>query len=164
MRTMTRRRDPEIRWSWPIWYHHHGSKMQVKLFEPQSQFLAISGSAADVIIRKASNMHPDAKGWFVTWKVVQFRPDETGCRGRAWLGDEDLMSAFGLSDKLGDFGQWIIERFGADVAAQGKYIRWQNFLNIPCPGTGNDGDPNVSIYVTREIQNAVRQLLQQETR
>jgi len=32
-------------------------------------------------------------------------------------------------------------------------------LNIPCPGTGHDGDPNVSVYIEESIQRAIEQLL-----
>ncbi len=57
-------------------------------------------------------------------------------------------------------GSWLVGRYGGNSAVQSKFIRWGNFLNIPCPGTGHDGDPNVSIYVTDEIREAVRKLLE----
>ena len=163
MATAVRRRDPQIRLYFPVWCHHHGSKMFVELFDQQNRVLVISGSAAEVIIKKASSVYPnypDVEGWFGDWEVVQCRPYETGVRGRSQFSDEDLAAAFGLSDDSGKFGDWLIDQFGADAAEQGKYIRWGNFLNIPCPGTGNDGDPNVSIHLDDEIQNAVRQLLE----
>ena len=161
MEIAAQRRDPEIRWYFPIWCHHHGSKMQVEQLDRENRVLVISGSAAKVTIRKASSVYPDAEGWFVDWEVVQYKPYEEGVRGRSWFDDDDLTAAFGLSEKSGVFGDWLIERFGADCASQGKYIRWRSFLNIPCPGTGHDGDPNVSIHLDEEIRNAVRQLLEQ---
>ena len=160
MQTAVQRRDPEIRWYFPIWCHHHGSKMCVEQFDRQNQVLVISGSAAKVIIRKASSVYPGAKGWFVDWEVVQCKLYEEGVHGRSRFNDEDIKAAFGLSESSGKFGEWLIKQFGADSAEQGKYIRWKNFLNIPCPGTGHDGDPNVSIHLDEEIQNAVRQLLE----
>lgn len=42
---------------------------------------------------------------------------------------------------------------------QGAFIRYGNFLNIPSPGTGHDGDPNISILIDGPIRRAVRQLL-----
>lgn len=158
MKTIVQQRDPEIRWYFPIWCHHHGSKMRVEQLDQQNRVLVISGSAAKVTIRKASSVYPNAKGWFVDWEVVQYQPYEEGVRGRSHFNDEDVAAAFGLSES-GKFGEWLIKQFGADSASQGKYIRWRNFLNIPCPGTGHDGDPNVSIHLDEEIQNAVRQLL-----
>ncbi|MBI2052554.1 MAG: hypothetical protein HYT38_02685 [Candidatus Sungbacteria bacterium] len=158
MATAVRRKDPQIRWYHPVWCHHHGAKMRVEQVDPQNHILIISGSAAEVTIRKASSMSPDVEGWFVDWEVVQERPYGTGVRGRSWFSDKDLAAAFGLSDDSGVFGDWLIDQFGADSAEQGKYIRWKGFLNIPCPGTGHDGDPNVSIHLDDEIRNAVQQL------
>jgi len=159
METATQWRDLKIRWYFPIWYHHYGSKMLVEQLNLQNRVLVISGSAAKVIIRRASSVYPDAKGWFVDWEVVHYKPYEVGVHGRFQFNDEDIAAAFGLSESSGKYGDWLIKRFGADSAEQGKYIRWKNFLNVPCPGTGHDGDPNVSICLDEEIQNAVRQLL-----
>ena len=159
MKTVAKRRDPEIRWYFPIWYHHHGSKMFVEKLDQKKHVLVIIGSAAKVSIRKASSVYPNTKGWFVDWEVVQCKPYEEGVRGRSQFNDEDIEAAFGLFEASGKCGDWLIERFGADAAEQGKYIRWKQFLNIPGPGTGHDGDPNVSIEIDEEIQNAVRQLL-----
>ncbi|MBI4119168.1 MAG: hypothetical protein HY452_02815 [Parcubacteria group bacterium] len=159
MATAVRRKDPQIRWCYPIWCHHHGAKMRVSQFDQQNRILTISGSAARVTIRKASLVYRDVEGWFVDWKVIQLSPYRVGARGRSQFNDEDLAAAFGLSENSGKFGDWLIEQFGADSAEQGKYIRWRNFLNIPCPGTGQDGDPNVSIHLDDEIRNAVQQLL-----
>lgn len=157
--TTVQRRDPEIRWGIPIWCHHHGSKMRVKHFELINHVLVISGNAARITIRKASDVFLDAKGWFVDWEVAQCKPYQEGVRGRVRFNDEDLAAAFGLSQSSGRFGERLIEQFGADSADQGKYIRWKGFLNIPCPGTGHDGDPNVSIHIDSKIQNAVQKLL-----
>lgn len=151
------RRDPETNmWGNPTWYHHHGSKMRVEEFSKGNRLLVIAGSAASVrITRRASTVD---EGWFVEWEVVQSQ--QVKVNGRVFFTSDDLRAAFGLSQGSGRFGNWLIEQFGADSASQGKYIRWRNYLNIPCPGTGHDGDPNVSIYIDNdEILDAVRQLL-----
>lgn len=156
------RRNPELGGrGGPNWCHHHGAKMSVESFDPRNKILVISGSAAKITICKASSIRPDASGWFVAWEVVQCRPYEEGARGRVQFDDADLATAFGLSNKSGKFGGWLISRYGADVAEQGKYIRWQKFLNIPCPGTGHDGDPNISVHIDEKIKDTVRQLLSQ---
>ena len=152
-------RKPNIHLYHPDWCHHHGAKMVVVSLDPLNEILVIAGSAAKVTIQKASCVFPGKQGWFVDWEVVQCRPLEEGARGRVLFSDADLAAAFGLSDRSGKFGGWLIARYGADVAEQGKYIRWQQFLNIPCPGTGHDGDPNVSIHIDGKIRDAVCQLL-----
>lgn len=140
---------------YPIWYHHHGSKMKVKEVTRNPRLLIIAGSAASVrVAHRATTLF---RTWDVEWKIVF--GNSTGINGTAVFTSEELESAFGLSDNRGTFSDWLIERFGADSASQGKYIRWKDYLNIPCPGTGHDGDPNVSICLDEEIQNAVRQFL-----
>lgn len=157
MKTAVQRRDPEIRMCFPIWFHHHGYKMCVeKLLSKGNHLLIIAGSAAGVkITRRATTVD---EGWFIEWEVVQSQQSKVN--GRVVFTADDLRAAFGLSQESGEFGDWLIERFGADSASQGKFIRWKNFLNIPCPGTGHDGDPNVSIHIDEEVQNAIRRLLE----
>ena len=130
--------------------------MRVENFNKACDLLVIAGSAASVrITRRATTVD---EGWFVDWEVVQSQQEKAN--GRIILTSDDLRAAFGLSQESGLFGDWLIERFGADSASQGKFIRWRNFLNIPCPGTGHDGDPNVSIHFDEDIQSAVRELLE----
>lgn len=137
--------------------------MRVERFDEHSGVLVIAASAAKITVRKASSVHSHAEGWFVDWEVAQFTPNDEGAHGRVHFDNEDLAAAFGLTDSIGKegYGQWLIDRFGGDSANQGKYIRWRNYLNIPCPGTGHDGDPNVSIHLDDTMRNAARKLLGQ---
>jgi hypothetical protein len=114
--------------------------MMVESFDKRNQCLVIAGSAARVrITRRAFTVD---EGWNVEWEVVQSQ--QTKVIGCTHFNTHELRAAFGLSEETGEFGDWLIERFGAESAQQGKYIRWKDFLNIPCPGTGHDGDPNIS--------------------
>ena len=157
-KTAVQRRDPETKlWGMPNWCNSHCHKMEVEQLDQQNGMLVISGSAAKVIIRKASLVYSEANGWFVDWEVIHSRSEKA--TGRVFFTSDDLKAAFNLSESSGECGDWLIKRFGAESAEQGKYIRWKNFLNIPCPGTGNDGDPNISIELGNKIENAVQQLL-----
>jgi hypothetical protein len=156
---VVQQRVPELECGWPIWWHHHGYKLAVKELDLAKHILVLEASAAKVTIQKASILFSEAPAWFVDWEVVQSRPSQSGTKGRTWFRDEDLKAAFCLSDDTGEFSGWLIERFGGISANQGRYIRWKRFLNIPCPGTGHDGDPNISIYIDDDIQNAVHHLL-----
>jgi len=98
------------------------------------------------------------EGWLVDWKVRHNGPGEQAS-GQVVFTTGELRAAFGLSAESGQFGDELIERFGGESAEQGKYIRWMNYLNIPCPGTGNDGDPNVSIHLDDEMKSAIHKLL-----
>ncbi len=142
----------------PNWCHMHGSKMKIKEPHVSNSLLIITGSAASVKITRYGTIAD--KKWSVDWEVIQSRYDNEKSSGRVIFSSDVLRAAFGLTNDSGDCGRWLINRYGADSAEQGKFIRWRNFLNIPCPGTGYDGDPNVSIHLDDEIKDAVRQLLQ----
>ena len=162
MKEPTVRKNPKINLFLPDWCHLHGSKIDVEKLDLTTNQLVLSGSAAKLTIIKCSELFSKHfNEWIVDWKVVQCVPYQEETNGRVRFSKEELEAAFMLSDKTGIFGDWIIERYGAHSAEQGKYIRWMNYLNIPCPGTGHDGDPNISIHITEEIQEAVKKLINQ---
>jgi hypothetical protein len=154
-----RPKDPEIRQYFPIWYHHHGSKMRVVEFDEKAHRLVIAGSAAKITIRPGQEVQEGGNGWVVDWEVIWHFAYDEAARGHRQFSGHELAAAFGLTDDSGDFGQWVIDRYGAHSAQQGKYIRWNEFLNIPCPGTGHDGDPNVSIHINDKMRFVVGRLL-----
>lgn len=140
----------------PDWWHHHGTKMRVQKQEKQNQFLVIAGSSATLkVVRRASTVGEGC--WYVYWEVI-YAPSERA-NGRVIFTTEELKSAFGLSHESGEHGEWLLKRYRASSAEQGKYVRRGDFLNIPCPGTGQDGDPNISLEIDGEIRTAMRQLL-----
>lgn len=153
------KKEPELNMiGAPVWWHHHGGKMRVEFLDLKKSALIISGSAAKVTISKSKQNE-----WFVDWEVIHGGasvPHPQESHGRAWLfSDNSLARAFGLSNDSDKTGEWIVERYGGNCASQGRYIRWMGFLNIPCPGTGHNGDPNVSILLQDEIVEAVAKLL-----
>lgn len=150
-------RKPEMELSKPKWCHHHCLKMRVDKFYKDNYLIVIAGSAAQVrITRRAMTVD---EGWFVDWEIIHSQQESA--EGRVIFTTEELRAAFGLSNSPGgEFSYWLIQDYGGDSASQGKYIRWQNYLNIPCPGTGHDGDPNVSICLDNEIKDTVRWLLE----
>jgi len=96
--------------------------------------------------------------------VIQSPQEKTN--GSVIFPDQVLLAAFCLTDDPGvgvDWSQWLLDQYGGDLAIQGRFIHWTSqhttFLNIPCPGTGHDGDPNISLEVTPEIKDAIRQLV-----
>ena len=152
-------RAPELRMGYlPVWCHHHCHKMRLTEHDVVNRRLVIAGSAATLTIEPPSG--PLMNTWTVTWKVTwKIRHSWGEVQGCIWFKKEELMTAFGIIDGPCRFGQWIIDQYGADAAEQGQYIRWREFLNIPCPGTGHDGDPNISIELDTKIHDAVRRLL-----
>ena len=147
--------EPRLFLSLPDWCHSHCAKMQQVSLDVNLHVLAIRGSAAFLRISPA-NLDA-SEGWFVEWEITH-GPWSTSS-GRVIMDRNELEAAFGLSEETGKDGNWLLERYGGDSAVQGKFMRSGNYLNIPCPGTGHDGDPNISIELSDNIRDAVRQLL-----
>lgn len=148
---------PNLRFGcYPIWWHMHGMKMNLEKFDPENKQVIISATAARVEITPLPDNY-----WLVQWQVVQSYPSDIKAWGKRSFSSNQLAEAFGLIDpkKIENGDQWLEKEYGADAARQGKFIRWEKFLNIPCPGTGHDGDPNVSIELDERIKQAVFQLV-----
>ncbi|MDD2807970.1 MAG: hypothetical protein PHW95_05655, partial [Patescibacteria group bacterium] len=126
MKELTSVKNPETVMGQPVWWHHHGTKMQVN--ERKTYFkksvLAIEGSAARLSIFRASLVSTDHGDWFIGYELSHSSQCKT--IGRVYLDNDHLSAAFGLNDLSGEFGDSLIERYGADSAEQGTYIRWQN--------------------------------------
>ncbi|MDO8469869.1 MAG: hypothetical protein Q7S84_02495 [bacterium] len=141
---------------WPEWCHHHGSKMRLAAKSITRDFVMLQGSAAEVRIQRFS------AGWIVRWRIIQDRV--SGVQGTVFFSDEHLRHAFCGDDHPFDFGGSIAKEYGATTGFQGVFIREGRYLNIPGPGTGHDGDPNVSIHLDDDTMKAVRRLLSFELR
>ncbi len=139
----------------PDWCHHHCGKMKVDRLDvdAKERRFVIKASAVKVTIFRANDCE-----WFVNWEITHDLNMKSF--GRTLLTNLDLARAFCIDEGSHESGKGLLERYGGESAKQGCYIRWKNFLNIPCPGTGDDGDPNVSIEISEEIREAVKQLLE----
>ncbi len=144
----------------PVWFHHHGSKINVAhlyiSLDGQHKQLILRGSAAELHISRV--IIANVIYWQVEWTIVQSQIERI--IGSVIMTYQTLAAAFGLGSSDNDTGQWLLDRFGGDAAKQGQFIRWANYLNIPGPGTGHDGDPNISIEVSEKILKAVGELLE----
>ncbi len=94
--------------------------------------------------------------WRVRWIIKHHGRDHID--GKYILDTEEMRAAFDLGETTipkihtaADFAR----RYGADVGVSGKFIRKGVYLNIPCPGTGCEGDPNMSIKLTSYIQRPI---------
>jgi hypothetical protein len=84
--------------------------------------------------------------WNVSWEINHDCLAKVA--GSFVMNSGKLWSAFVEESKDPAFTQY-----------QGHWYRRGEFLNIPCPGTGRDGDPNLSILLNNEIFWAVRNLI-----
>ena len=137
-----------------VWYHHHGNKLNVSDISTSARTLKIFSKAVELTITPTGTL---------TWKVKYIILQAGGSfEGSVNMNDHELKAAFGLPNEgLSGQSDWLLEKYGGDVAMQGKFIRYRRCLNIPGPGTGHDGDPNVSIYLHNEIKEAVLMIMEQ---
>lgn len=142
----------------PIWCHHHCYKMSAKgANNIQGSSLIIKGSAATLHIAFDPKIGRAEAPWVLSWEIKYSFTEKVV--GVTVFTTEDMKQAFGLTDDRPDEENWLLERFGGSAAQQGHYIRYGPFLNIPGPGTGHDGDPNISIKIDSEIKAAVVKLI-----
>src|ERR1700722_2837082 len=139
---------------WPAWWHHHGMKMRVRNRSSVSstKMVLIEASVAKVLI----NQYLNFPLWTVSWKTIH---ESGSTEGSIRLSPIELEAAFDLQDLVFEGGEGLIAEYGGTAVSPGKFIRYKRWLNIPCPGSGGDGDPNVSIELTEEIKEAIQKLI-----
>ena len=148
----------------PSWFHPKGKRMEVKAYDSNEKTLVMHSRAVEIDItpKFGSSNSTKQNGWVIKYQILHDGSMGVVARneGTFWFSEEDIKSAFGLSDDCeAHTGQVIIDHAGGDVAYQGKYIRYSDYLNIPGPGTSFDGDPNLSIHLSYTIKQAVKILL-----
>jgi len=142
----------------PFWFNPDCGQMLVARFDKNSRILDIAGDTASVriILLDASV----GERWRLKWSVaLNSVPSESSLI----FTSRQLRAAFGVSLNLGSGStpRLTKEPFCAEVGQEGLFIRRGLYLNIPdpCAGANRDADPNVSIKLTEEITNAVRELI-----
>ena len=141
--------------SQPSWLVGHGIKMEVH--EKGLGTLTLKGSVARLeIVSFGPKAGPHE--YKVAWNVTHV---DGYTSGSVNMNRDDVARAFGIVNGMGDGGGALRAPDGKEIhaAAQGLYFRRSRYLNIPHPGTGRQGDPNISVYVTDEIRKAVFELI-----
>lgn len=142
----------------PIWTLQQGHKMKVIGSILDDLRLELASSSAQLTIQGSVE---DTDCWELT-RLIQHNRDITGT---TVLTKKQLLRAFGVireSEMTGsectEYTE-MLDCFGADDGVPGCFIRWEDWLNIPCAGCGYNGDPNITIFISREIACAVANLV-----
>ncbi len=139
---------------WPEWWHHHGKKIVLDNRE------RLPGHAEDIILcSQATNLsitHCEGRRirWILRWTIVF--SCESHLEAQQFIDTRTLEEMFGIRECIYANSRWLIKKYGGSSARECVFLRYKDWLNIPGPGTGNDGDPNLSVYVTEEIRDAIR--------
>lgn len=142
----------------PNLFHHHGLKLVPTNERPiiqvaQIDEVLIGSNAVRLQIKKGLGNEDYQVLWYIN------SPNKGYVEGKVVMSRGELKEAFLPPSPEKNLDMQWAKKFGAESGVQGSYIRNGPFLNIPMPGTGHDGDPNISVFVTDEIQSAVRKLL-----
>ena len=137
----------------PDWWHMNGHYLAITHHDAFAGWYRLITNGATVTIYAVH----DQEHLCIEWEV-RFSQREKA-KGTVLLTPNQMRAAFGFSDECEEGSAFLVEKYGGTCAKQGRFIRWKNCLNVPCPGTGRDGDPNVSIELTPEIKAAVKELL-----
>ncbi|MDO8638947.1 MAG: hypothetical protein Q7R43_05200 [Candidatus Daviesbacteria bacterium] len=147
-------KKPQMCEGHPDWWHCHGMKMQTDK-DSSRDWVIIKNRVAKLEIFQAVSTQPI---WPLKWQIIQCSLQEE-VMGKIRMDTHTLKSAFDFENITPRGSRWLIEKYGGGAAEQGAFIRWGNFLNIPGPGTGHDGDPNISIFLTDVIRNSIFNLI-----
>lgn len=144
----------------PIWFCRDGLEMQ--LDSSYTEGILIFGERSQLVIRTRNTDGTSICFWDLSWQIQE--NDQCYTKGTRVFSKRDIEAAFGLIDYVQETPDchWIIRQYGGNSAAAGKFLRWKEFLNIPGPGTGRSGDPNLSIKINSVMQEGIRQLLSRQ--
>ena len=137
----------------PEW--HNPRSREMRLEKADSSHVSISGPTSRLIIVELL----DLLGAEVTSKWIVRRElyseEEWLTRDEITMDARQLCDAFGLNDKPEYEDQWGDTAYEHTAFEAGRYFRYDQYLNIPNPGTGEDGDPNISILITDDMKHAI---------
>ena len=140
--------------AWPAWWSETGMGMVVRSENPTD--LALVSDTQRLCIFYEGVNASDMVEWRLHRKI-QYSGEEFS-EGVILLADPLLLTAFGLSDLVTPCGRRLAERYGADAAFQGAFMRKGDYAIFPGPGTGLEGDANFSLFLTESIKAAVQTL------
>lgn len=140
----------------PKWVHPHSVKVEFdKDKSVRTRTIRFESKVVSVTI---SRLRPYS--WHVAYRIAQpwgFTESSVS------LHTAELLCALNIDDSAGIAGteesKWWQTAYGSDVCVPGKFIRQGNWLNIPCPGTGVDGDPNLSIFLDEGDKKHFRNII-----
>lgn len=138
----------------PLWWHNFGRKVEARNVEgPTQDYVHLESSTAELHVSFSAKNE-----WRIDWELLHrdLREQSDGIR---FFTTQELLGAFGLDEFTGDNPDFN-KLYEADSAVVGLYVRCGQYLNIPCPGTAFNGDPNISVYVTESsVQKAIMWLV-----
>lgn len=141
-------------------------------------FVQLSASAAFLRITRFYNERrrgPSApakqRSFRIQWELRHSAEEMT--MGTRVVSEDDLRGMFGLPLAPDAYScdhphiRWAHacvsatgDSFEQVIGHSGYFLRADDFLNVPGPGIGKDGDPNISIEITVAMRDAVQNFME----
>jgi hypothetical protein len=141
----------------PKWFHNLG-RFVYRTSDRRDPFtLTFTSKSAHLKISKA---HTSGL-WKIRW-IIYFGKRTGKVEGHLIFTEAELRTLFHLCRTEGDVCALDAEygiKWGAEIAAPGLFVRSKIFANVPGPGTGKDGDPNISFMITKIMKEKVEHLI-----
>lgn len=147
----------EEREKYPNWWHSYG-RLVSRTLERQESELTFSSGAAHIKIGRSSTPRNMFEVRWIIFTKGQGRVD-----GFRVFNKKEMVSAFNIAGECGTSDTEFAGRYDADVGIPGYFIRKDDYLNIPCPGTGIGGDPNISIKITQVMRDQITKFIETQT-
>ena len=126
----------------PPWFDWNNGFGVEKPPEIDYPFLGLKNCRSSLSLSPAGD-----SGWFL--KYHSRLSESSSISGTMILSGDELRQAFAVSKA---------DSLSYEAEVPGFFVRKDNFLNIPARGTGKNTDPNVSVFLTPELKDAVRAL------
>ena len=118
----------------PKWWHAGGNKLEVHEIVLEGTNPCVKLKSKKVTITITPDMR-NKNHWKLKWSILHVGR-ASSIDGEVTLSDHEMQNAFLRASTQ-----------GKEISNSGYYCRLEDWLNIPNPGTGEDGDANVSIKV-----------------
>jgi len=135
----------------PEWWNASGGANYVSSTTVMPGEITITTGSCHLKVTRAGRVR-----WLMFGKGGRQR---NGVQGIRTFKKEELLTALDKTDHKGLTDEIYAKRFSAELALPGLFIRSGNFLNIPGPGTGYDGDANISIYLNEALRASLTRFL-----
>ncbi len=132
----------------PHWWNGHGYKTELldKAVVPGA--LLVIGKPESDLAKFWVSYNPHGPGFNAYWWVDH---GNGNVRGHMVMPYDVLRRAFGLA----------VTGLASEDHEDGMFTRRGDWLNIPCKGSGDFGDPNLSIMVNEGMRREVKKLLEE---
>lgn len=154
-------KKPELVRNKPIWWHPGGINIEIESLSDNSVHLKSRFVRLSFIKEYAS------QGVIIEWHIHSLLDshalEKHHYQGKMSFDMPTAAAAFGMVDLCHRSSAWMIDFYGAQAARQGFFIRYGDYLSIPGPGTGRDGDSNLSLFLEPDIKEWFLKLLPQST-